>query len=240
MTDPQLYTTNQLFEKTKTLIKGIVSESFAKKALDVPAGGGALTKFMREDLGLQVEASDIDGKKWQYTQVNLKPADLGDKLPYSDASFDLVVCLEGLKHVFNCSKAVSELARVCRPGGSVVITIPNDLCLQTKLRYFFDSQVDIDWGFIDLNSDLYKNHLYIGSTIQLPLLHHFMEKSGLKLISTHTSKLRFWSVLLGVLFYPLIWWFTGRHYRAGHPLLSHLRSFTWLAGRRNIVVCTKL
>ena len=43
-------------------------------------------------------------------------------LPFVDASFDLVVCRSSLHHFPEPEMAVTEMARVCRPGGRVVIS----------------------------------------------------------------------------------------------------------------------
>jgi SAM-dependent methyltransferase len=43
-------------------------------------------------------------------------------LPFVDASFDLVVCRSSLHHVLHPETVVAEMARVCRPGGRVVVS----------------------------------------------------------------------------------------------------------------------
>lgn len=45
-----------------------------------------------------------------------------DRLPFVDESFDLVVCRSALHHFGNPADAVSEMARVCRPQGRVVVS----------------------------------------------------------------------------------------------------------------------
>jgi SAM-dependent methyltransferase len=50
-------------------------------------------------------------------------ADLHD-LPVEDAVFDAVLCTEVLEHVAEPARVLDELARVLRPGGSVLITVP--------------------------------------------------------------------------------------------------------------------
>ena len=42
---------------------------------------------------------------------------VGEALPYADASFDVVVCVDVLEHVGNLDQVISEVARVLRPGG---------------------------------------------------------------------------------------------------------------------------
>jgi SAM-dependent methyltransferase len=43
-------------------------------------------------------------------------------LPFVDASFDLVMCRASVHHFADPSASVAEMARVCRPGGRVVIS----------------------------------------------------------------------------------------------------------------------
>jgi len=44
-------------------------------------------------------------------------------LPFEDASFDLVMCTEAFYYAEDPPAAVAEIARVLRPGGSVLITV---------------------------------------------------------------------------------------------------------------------
>jgi SAM-dependent methyltransferase len=50
-------------------------------------------------------------------------ADLRD-LPLEDDSFDAAVCTEVLEHVETPGEAVAELARILRPGGRLLVTVP--------------------------------------------------------------------------------------------------------------------
>lgn len=42
---------------------------------------------------------------------------VGEALPYDDAAFDAVVCVDVLEHVTDLNKVLSQVARVLRPGG---------------------------------------------------------------------------------------------------------------------------
>jgi SAM-dependent methyltransferase len=44
-------------------------------------------------------------------------------LPFGDESFDVVMCTEAFYYVKDPAEAVSEIARVLRPGGRVIITV---------------------------------------------------------------------------------------------------------------------
>lgn len=45
-------------------------------------------------------------------------------LPFEDESFDLVICIEAFYYVADPMRGVSEIRRVLRPGGTVVISVP--------------------------------------------------------------------------------------------------------------------
>lgn len=52
------------------------------------------------------------------------------ELPYPDNSFDVVYSFKVLAHVPDIDKALSEMARVCRPGGHVLAELYNPLSLR--------------------------------------------------------------------------------------------------------------
>ena len=45
-------------------------------------------------------------------------------LPFEDSTFDLVLCVEAFHYVPDPARAVTEIARVLRPGGHAVIAVP--------------------------------------------------------------------------------------------------------------------
>ena len=53
------------------------------------------------------------------------PVDLTD-LPYADRAFDLVICSHVLEHIEDDRRAMTEIARVLRPGGHAIVLVPID------------------------------------------------------------------------------------------------------------------
>ena len=59
--------------------------------------------------------------------------DPGGRLP---DSFDVVICLETLEHTGNYRTGVGHLARACKPGGHLLITVPNERGIPGILKFF--------------------------------------------------------------------------------------------------------
>jgi SAM-dependent methyltransferase len=47
-----------------------------------------------------------------------------EDLPFAEASFDLVTCLDVVEHTPDDRRTLHELRRVTRPGGALVVTVP--------------------------------------------------------------------------------------------------------------------
>ncbi|MCE5207213.1 MAG: methyltransferase domain-containing protein [Chloroflexi bacterium] len=84
--------------------------------LDVGAGRGDFkTLFTRHAyLGLDI---------YPYPELDLS-VDLIEMCPFNDNSFDLVVLANVIEHVYEYRKLVSRCARLLKPGGRVLITVP--------------------------------------------------------------------------------------------------------------------
>lgn len=55
--------------------------------------------------------------------TNVRKAEL-EALPFDEGTFDLATALDVLEHIPDDGKALGEIARVCKPGGYVLITAP--------------------------------------------------------------------------------------------------------------------
>ena len=105
-----------------------------KRVLDVGCGPGNLLVALSTDIpellvGVDVDAiflsvgrSEIEKliEKSSMTPVLLRAA--LPTLPFADASFDLVTCFLVMPHVPDDSVALTELARVLKPGGVLAIS----------------------------------------------------------------------------------------------------------------------
>lgn len=115
--------------------KRILLELKTKTVLDCPSGQGAFAKILMEN-GIEVSCCDIRPEEFKLKELVCKPCDMNNSLPYEDSTFDAVTCLNGLHRLWARGRAVSELARVVKPGGCIIITIPNPTNIMRRLSYF--------------------------------------------------------------------------------------------------------
>ncbi len=100
------------------------------KVLDVPAGNGLVVERLTEQ-GHEAIGGDINSARDNYVRVNME-----QRFPFEDNTFDVVTCLEGIEHVIDGYALLSELVRILKPGGTVIITTPNIMNLYSRLWYF--------------------------------------------------------------------------------------------------------
>lgn len=116
------------------LVHRMIREFGAKTILDCPAGEGPLSQLLLEN-GYDVTCCDICPDVLNIPDVKCDFGDLNDRLSYPDERFDVVVCLNGLQRVWARGRAVSELARVTKPGGHVIISMPNHGDTRRRILY---------------------------------------------------------------------------------------------------------
>ena len=128
--------------------------------LDAGAGECVNKKYCGHLHYLAMDLARYDGTggvglqtgSWDTSNIDI----VGDiaKIPVRDGSFDAVLCSEVLEHVDDPVASLSELKRVLKPGGTLILTAP--FCSMTHFapdhhatgfnRYFYESHLQRD-GF---------------------------------------------------------------------------------------------
>ncbi len=105
--------------------------------LDVPAGEGALAVRLK-GLGYHVSCCDLYPEIFQLDDVEIRSGDLNATLPYEDVGFDTIVCVEGLEHIESPANAIREFARLIRQGGTLIISVPNIMNIEERLKWLIN------------------------------------------------------------------------------------------------------
>jgi 2-polyprenyl-6-hydroxyphenyl methylase / 3-demethylubiquinone-9 3-methyltransferase len=100
--------------------------------LDLGCAGGFMAEAMAER-GAVVTGIDPAAEAIAAAKAHAKACGIsvqydigaGEALPYADASFEAVVCVDVLEHVKDLDRVLSEIARVLRPGGKFLFDTIN-------------------------------------------------------------------------------------------------------------------
>jgi ubiquinone/menaquinone biosynthesis C-methylase UbiE len=100
----------------------------ATRCLDVGCGTGnsyapELARRAGAYTGVDVSAHAVEAA--QAAGLDARVIDDAAELPFEDASFDHVTCIEVFEHLFAPHAAAAEIRRVLRPGGGLVVSVPN-------------------------------------------------------------------------------------------------------------------
>jgi SAM-dependent methyltransferase len=121
-------------EAIYTTVVGILEKKPRGRLLDVPAGEGALARHLLQ-LGYDVRCCDLFPEIFRLPDVEIHKGDLSQALPYPEASFDYVTCVEGLEHIENPHQAFREFHRILRPGGHLIVSTPNILNIEERIKW---------------------------------------------------------------------------------------------------------
>jgi SAM-dependent methyltransferase len=97
--------------------------------LDLGCDAGARTVWIAERVGArEVHGIEIAPERADLAAargVKVKVADLDDRFPYGDATFDIVVSNQAFEHVSDTDNFIRETYRVLKPGRRAVISTEN-------------------------------------------------------------------------------------------------------------------
>jgi ubiquinone/menaquinone biosynthesis C-methylase UbiE len=162
--------------------------------LDVPAGEGALAGRLI-DAGFDVRCCDLYPEIFRLDGVDIQQGNLDAELPFSDRSFDYVTCLEGLEHIENPQQAMREFARVLKPGGHLIVSVPNILNIEERLKWLLHGYTShfkpISRAASERLANEYDGKVEIAAHVN-PIayseLRYILEKNGFELMSVHRDK----------------------------------------------------
>ena len=96
--------------------------------LDLGCGDGRTSGLWLTSHGRGYEGVDVSERAIEEARtlgLNAWRIDDAAILPVPDASYDAVICVEVLEHLFSPLETVNEIARVLRRGGVLIVTVPN-------------------------------------------------------------------------------------------------------------------
>jgi SAM-dependent methyltransferase len=179
--------------------------AFPKSAtvLDAPCGDGSLAATLRH-AGYNAHGVDINSTGVGLLGPAYHELDLNDRLPFGDASFDVVLSIEGIEHLEDRFAYLRELHRVLKPEGTLILTTPNIVGLRSRVRFFGS-------GFYHRDSrplrETARNPFHHIALSTLADLRYALHTSGFRLTTVSHTHIKPVSYLYGWLV-PWMWLYT--------------------------------
>ena len=151
--------TEKIYNATINQVLNHFSEREGKfRHLDIGSGSGDLVKLLKKQLNTESSCCDYTDNliKLQGQRVDLVNLNLKKELPYQDSMFDIVTATEVIEHLEDFRAILREMYRVLKPGGICILSTPNILNINSRLRNLW-------FGFADLMGPLPINNRKIES-----------------------------------------------------------------------------
>lgn len=152
---------NQLIVLEEPLVRSLLGHVRGLNVVDVGCGTGRHTVHLAER-GARVTATDLCPEMMAQAiektigqHVQFVTHDLKERFPFESGSFDRILCCLVLEHIPDLDGPIAEMARICRPGGFVLIS---DLHPAMRLRRLQASFTDMETG-LKINVESYRHHV---------------------------------------------------------------------------------
>jgi ubiquinone/menaquinone biosynthesis C-methylase UbiE len=118
-----------LFEEWSPRVAEAAQIVNGHRVVDVACGTGALTLVVSDRVGSEGSVVGVDINEGMLNIAKMKAPQLdwkqapAEALPFDSNSFDSAVCQFGLMYFGNQQRALQEMIRVLRPGGTLAIVV---------------------------------------------------------------------------------------------------------------------
>ena len=115
------------FERRRRFLLGTLRQG--ERVLDLGCGTGEFTAALAAagaaPIGVEVSHAALERARSRHPDLDIRLAPTDGPLPLKDCSFDLVWATEVIEHVADTARWLSEIRRVLRPGGRLLLTTPS-------------------------------------------------------------------------------------------------------------------
>ena len=147
--------TNTYFDRVRAEILPLLPTGRVDRVLEIGCGGGDTLAYLqaqdrcRWTCGVEVFPAAAEAARGRLDDVyegNIEQIDL----PVAPASLDVVLCLDVLEHLIDPWSTTSRLARLLKPGGVLIASIPNVRHFRVVMPLLFRGRWDYaQFGLMD-------------------------------------------------------------------------------------------
>lgn len=185
-------------KKTHERVFDLISLDANLRVVDIPAGSGAFVQRLKDAGFKNIKAIDIENNL-EIDHDDFMEGDMTLRLPLSDKSCDLVICIDGIEHISRQFDFVSEANRILKDMGEIIISTPNISSLRSRWLWFTTGHHNKCNSPLDENNPTPLHHI---SMISFPEIRYLLHTSGFEITKVSSNRVKPAS-LLYALFVPL-------------------------------------
>ena len=182
-----------------------------QRIVDVGAGEGYFSQLVGQHVArvfgvapdAMLSACDLYPEYFRYEGIRCDPTEQSGALRYPDASFDIAASVEVIEHIEDQFQFVRELHRVLRPGGRAIISTPNLLNINSRLRYLHSGF----WLLFDPLSLSSRDPVHTSGHIS-PITYYYLaylcRRAGFQRVEVHYDRHKTSAKVLASLLLPFI------------------------------------
>jgi len=192
----------------------------AGRILEVSCGAGKELLRLQE-AGYEVTGTNYTKYDGESSLIEIRHGvDLLQGLPFEDGSLDTVILLDVIEHLANHERAISELTRVCKPGGHVIIMTPNIMKLTSRVDFLLTGFFKLKRAFIGFDVPLESAFTFHNYPVHLPVFLYQLHARGLSLAEFTASVYKKKSFVFYILLWPVIMFASWLKLRFGEKNLK--------------------
>ena len=193
--------TETIYQTTLSIAREQRSGAGWKHHLDIGAGTGRLVALFTQEFQTTTSVCDYTDQLMRIPGQKVDIANLNDqRLPYPDASFDVVTATEVVEHLEHYRETLREIFRVLKPGGVAILSTPNILNLNSRLRFLWFGYYNLFGPLPVRNSALYSTGGHINPVSWFYLAHSMLD-AGFEEVNWRIDKVQRSSVPKWLLLY---------------------------------------
>lgn len=105
-------------------LKKIEKYAKGKTVLELGTKDGVILKQIKIKNKTGIDIDEKELRKAKKYGIKTIRHDLNKPIPLKSGSFDSIVCIETLEHIFNFQNVLNESYRILKPGGVFIVGVP--------------------------------------------------------------------------------------------------------------------